>query len=242
MAGRAHVRANRWLAGLIIALFFVAVAGAAAIGWWYARESPPLQGPILLVSVDGVPATDLSAYGAERPDTPAIDTLASESVVFERAYTHSPQSLPAHASLLTGRLPIEHGVRDDAGFSLPEDTSTLAELLRNRGFATGAAVSSFLLRGRTGLGQGFSFFDDEMSRGASEGAAATDRSEKMPLYAASGVGHLWLADPELRTVEVFRLLGGKWLLVTTFHGDVTVRAEPFDAIELDLAPLWDEDA
>ncbi|HZM92786.1 MAG TPA: sulfatase-like hydrolase/transferase [Vicinamibacterales bacterium] len=176
MAGRAHVRANRWLAGLIIALFFVAVAGAAAIGWWYARESPPLQGPILLVSVDGVPATDLSAYGAERPDTPAIDTLASESVVFERAYTHSPQSLPAHASLLTGRLPIEHGVRDDAGFSLPEDMSTLAELLRNRGFATGAAVSSFLLRGRTGLGQGFSFFDDEMSRGASEGAAATDRS------------------------------------------------------------------
>lgn len=176
MTGRAHVRANRWLAGLIIALFFVAVAGAAAIGWWYARESPPLQGPILLVSIDGVPATDLSAYGAERTDTPAIDALAGESVVFERAYTHSPQSLPAHASLLTGRLPIEHGVRDDAGFSLPADTSTLAELLRNRGFATGAAVSSFLLRERTGLGQGFSFFDDEMSRGASESAAATDRS------------------------------------------------------------------
>jgi tetratricopeptide (TPR) repeat protein len=172
MAGRGHVRTNRWLAGLIIALFFVAVAGAAAIGWWYARESPPLQGPILLVSVDGVPATDLSAYGAQRTDTPAIDALASEAVVFERAYTHSPQSLPAHASLLTGRLPIEHGVRDDAGFSLPEDTSTLAELLRNRGFATGAAVSSFLLRARTGLGQGFSFFDDEMSRGAD----ATDRS------------------------------------------------------------------
>jgi tetratricopeptide (TPR) repeat protein len=172
MAGRGHVRTNRWLAGLIIALFFVAVAGAAAIGWWYARESPPLQGPILLVSVDGVPATDLSAYGAQRTDTPAIDALASEAVVFERAYTHSPQTLPAHASLLTGRLPIEHGVRDDAGFSLPEDTSTLAELLRNRGFATGAAVSSFLLRARTGLGQGFSFFDDEMSRGAD----ATDRS------------------------------------------------------------------
>ena len=96
--------------------------------------------------------------------------------MFERAYTHSPQSLPAHASLLTGRLPIEHGVRDDAGFSLAADTSTLAELLRNRGFATGAAVSSFLLQQRTGIGQGFSFFDDEMPSGASEELAATERT------------------------------------------------------------------
>ena len=88
---------------------------------------------------------------------------------------HSPQSLPAHASLLTGRLPIEHGVRDDAGFSLSADTSTLAELLRNRGFATGGAVSSFLLQERTGIGQGFSFFNDEMPAGASDELAATER-------------------------------------------------------------------
>ena len=118
MPARVRVPARRWRAALIIALFFVAVAGSAAVGWWYARESPPHQGPILLVSIDGVPATDLPAYGAQRTDTPAIDALASESVVFDRAYTHSPQSLPAHASLLTGRLPIDHGVRDDAGFSL----------------------------------------------------------------------------------------------------------------------------
>ncbi|HZL93570.1 MAG TPA: sulfatase-like hydrolase/transferase, partial [Vicinamibacterales bacterium] len=90
MPARARVQTRRWVAGLIIALFFVAVAGSAAIGWWYARESPPHQGPILLVSMDGVPATDLSAYGAQRSDTPALDALANESVVFERAYTHSP--------------------------------------------------------------------------------------------------------------------------------------------------------
>ena len=176
MPARARVQTRRWLAGLIIALFFVAVAGSAAIGWWYARESPPHQGPILLVSMDGVPATDLSAYGAQRSDTPALDALANESVVFERAYTHSPQSLPAHASLLTGRLPLDHGVRDDAGFSLASDTSTLAELLRNRGFATGGAVSSFLLQARTGIGQGFSFFDDEMPSGPSEEIAAVERT------------------------------------------------------------------
>src|SRR5262245_21111746 len=175
MATRGHVKTRRWLAGLIIALFFVAVAGAAAVGWWYARESPPLQGPIVLVSIDGVPASDLSAYGAEKTDTPAIDALVSESVVFDRAYTHSTQSLPAIASLLTGRLPIEHGVRDDAGFVIGTDTSTLAQLLRNRGFATGAAVSSFLLRERTGLGQGFSFFDDDMPAGSTDAVAATER-------------------------------------------------------------------
>jgi Flp pilus assembly protein TadD len=161
MAKPARNPRRRWVAGLIIALFFVAVVGAAAIGWWYARESPPHQGPILLVSVDGVPATALSAYGAQGTATPAIDALATESVVFERAYTHSPQSLPAHASLLTGRLPFDHGVRDDVGFTLATDAETLAELLRNRGFATGAAVSSLLLQPRTGISQGFTFFDDE---------------------------------------------------------------------------------
>ena len=189
MPARARVQTRRWVAGLIIALFFVAVAGSAAIGWWYARESPPHQGPILLVSMDGVPATDLSAYGAQRSDTPALDALANESVVFERAYTHSPQSLPAHASLLTGRLPLDHGVRDDAGFSLAADTSTLAELLRNRGFATGGAVSSFLLQARTGIGQGFSFFDDEMPSGPSEEIAAVERTGSQTI----DVAERWMA-------------------------------------------------
>ena len=189
MPARARVQTRRWVAGLIIALFFVAVAGSAAIGWWYARESPPHQGPILLVSMDGVPATDLSAYGAQGSDTPALDALANESVVFERAYTHSPQSLPAHASLLTGRLPLDHGVRDDAGFSLASDTSTLAELLRNRGFATGGAVSSFLLQARTGIGQGFSFFDDEMPSGPSEEIAAVERTGSQTI----DVAERWMA-------------------------------------------------
>jgi arylsulfatase A-like enzyme len=184
MTARAPVRARRWLASLIIALFFVAVAGAAAIGWWYARESPPHQGPILLVSIEGVPWADLSIYGAQRTDTPAIQALANDSVVFERAYTHSPQSLPAHTSLLTGRLPFEHGVRNDAGFSLPADASTLAELLRNRGFTTGAAVSSFILHTGTGIGQGFAYFDDEMPAGPADEVAAVARGGSQTIDSA----------------------------------------------------------
>ena len=88
--------------------------------------------------------------------------LAADGVVFERAYSHAPQTLPAHAALLTGRLPFENGVRDEAGFVLADRERLLAEMLRDRGFATGAVVSSYALRKETGIGQGFSFFDDEM--------------------------------------------------------------------------------
>src|SRR5688572_2903521 len=162
MPAKAPARIRRWQAAAIIAIFFVAVAGAAAVGWWYALESPAHQGPIVLISVDGVPAAALPAYGARRTDTPAIDALAAESVVFDRAYAHSPLMVPAHASILTGQLPLDHGVRDDAGFAVSRDAQTLAELLRNRGFATGAAVSSFLLRPESGVAQGFTYFDAEL--------------------------------------------------------------------------------
>jgi tetratricopeptide (TPR) repeat protein len=157
------------------------------------------------VSIDGVPASELPVYGAQRSDSPAIDQLASESVVFERAYTHSPQSLPAHASLLTGRLPIEHGVRDDAGFALSEDADTLAELLRNRGFATGAAVSSFLLQQRTGIDQGFSFFDDEIPSRSPEDAPALEREGAQ----TADVAERWLTTQDGQRFFLFVQVAGR---------------------------------
>ena len=145
---------KRWQATLIITLFLLAVAGAAFTGWRFARESPPHQGPIVLITADGL--------RADRAATSNIASLAASGIVFERAYTHSPQTLPAHAALLTGQLPFENGIRDEGGFALREEARTLAALLRNRGFNTGAAVSSFLLRRSTGLAQGFSFYDAEI--------------------------------------------------------------------------------
>ena len=67
---------------------------------------------------------------------------------------------------------------------------------------------------------------------------AIDRAEKMPIYAREKVSHVWLLDPELRTLEVFRLEGARWVVAAVFRGDGAVRAEPFDAIELELAALW----
>lgn len=163
MPNQAPARPRRWQATLIVALVFVAAVAAASIGWWYARESPPHQGPIVLISADGLSNAALPAYGGQSGRTPGIDALAQDAVVFERAYTHSPELLPAHASLLTGQLPPDHGVRDDAGFTLAEEARTMPELLRSRGFSTGAAVSSYLLRRESGAAQGFSFFDAELA-------------------------------------------------------------------------------
>jgi Uma2 family endonuclease len=65
-----------------------------------------------------------------------------------------------------------------------------------------------------------------------------DRGRKRRIYARESVGHYWLVDPVERTLEVYRLVEGHWHEVETFEGDAAVRAEPFDAIALDLAALW----
>jgi len=176
--------ARRWQVTLILTIFGVAVAAAAVAGWWYARESTPHQGPIVLISVDGLRPSMLQAYDASSDPRPGIDALAADAVVFERAYAHSPLTLPAHASLLAGQLPFEHGVRDEAGFALGDETRSMAELLRSRGFETGAAVSSFLLRPESGVAQGFSFFDAELPAPEGEEAPSVERDGEVTADAA----------------------------------------------------------
>lgn len=72
----------------------------------------------------------------------------------------------------------------------------------------------------------------------SERTEAMDRGPKRRIYRREGVAHLWLCDPRIQTLEVYRLEGGRWMELDTFEGDSRVRAEPFEAIELDLARLW----
>src|SRR5258708_37333661 len=72
----------------------------------------------------------------------------------------------------------------------------------------------------------------------SPSTTATDRADKLPIYAREGVKHVWLVDPLAKTLEVLRLEAGGWLLVTVVAGVRGVRAEPFDAIELELGALW----
>lgn len=150
----------------ILGLVALATGLSAVGGWRYARASAPVNGPIILISVDALRADHLPIYGYRKIRTPAIDALAADGVVFERAYSHAPQTLPAHVSLLTGRLPFETGVRGNVGFVVKDEERLLPEMLRDRGFATGAVVSSYELRRGTGVNRGFTFFDDEMAPAA----------------------------------------------------------------------------
>jgi tetratricopeptide (TPR) repeat protein len=197
---------RRWQVALILSLFSVAVAGAAAAGWWYARESTPAQGPIVLISIDGLRTAELETSRSAPSRAPAIDALASDGIVFERAYAHSPLTLPAHASILAGQLPFEHGVRDEVGFALKEDVRSLAELLRNRGFETGAAVSSFLLRPESGVAQGFSFFDAEFPAAAAGNAPVVERDGGQTIEAAER----WLRARRGARFFLFVQVGDEW--------------------------------
>jgi Uma2 family endonuclease len=67
-----------------------------------------------------------------------------------------------------------------------------------------------------------------------------DRARKLRVYAREGIAHAWLINPTPRTLEAYRRVDERWLLLSTFESDALVRAEPFDAIELDLLPLWGE--
>lgn len=72
----------------------------------------------------------------------------------------------------------------------------------------------------------------------STGTERVDRGKKMRIYRREGVKHVWLLSPLLRTLEVYRLEGGMWLLLETYEDEAKIRAEPFDALEIDLAAIW----
>lgn len=154
-----------------MAILLSVVAALATLVWlvWRPSVTGPADGPIVLISIDTLRADRLPAYGYTRIRTPHLDRLATDAVVFEQAYSHSPQTLPAHTSILSGRLPFEHGVRDNIGFSIRQGERLLTHALRDHGFATAGFVSAYVLRAQTGINQGFEVYDDELP------AAAPDR-------------------------------------------------------------------
>lgn len=84
----------------------------------------------------------------------------------------------------------------------------------------------------------FTLAPDWICEVLSPSTAALARVHKMPVYARARLAHVWLVDPLLKTLEVYRLEGERWLLLYTYQGERTVRAEPFDAIDLELGALW----
>ena len=122
--------------------------------------APSVPPNILLITVDTLRADRLGCYGYAEGETPAIDALARDGVLFEHAIAQVPLTWPSHAAIMTGTYPFSNGVQDFTGQPLSPDFRTLAESLKDQGYATGAVVSSFVLDRSWGLGRGFDFYQD----------------------------------------------------------------------------------
>jgi arylsulfatase A-like enzyme/tetratricopeptide (TPR) repeat protein len=164
---------KRWIWG---ALAIAAVALAA--GLWLVRSRPLRTNDgvalgslargvsrdrlnLVVVTLDTTRADRIGAYGARDVETPTIDRLAGEGVLFEQAVSVAPLTLPAHSSIFTGKFPPEHGVRDNGGFFLGAEQITLAEVLKGRGYRTGGFVAAYVLASKWGISQGFDTYVDD---------------------------------------------------------------------------------
>ncbi|HSL18184.1 MAG TPA: sulfatase-like hydrolase/transferase [Methylomirabilota bacterium] len=180
------------------ALAVAALAAAAILGAGCRPSAPaelrvPDGTPVVLISVDTLRSDRLPAYGYDGVETPAIDALRSDGVLFHRAYTHVPLTLPAHASLLTGLLPPEHGVRDNLGYAVDPATPMLQQRLGEVGYATGAGVSAFVLRRETGIAAGFDVYDDDVGA-APERTGAGVQAVQRPGAETLEAVRPWLRD------------------------------------------------
>ncbi len=128
--------------------------------------TPPKRKPapnVILITIDTVRADHLGCYGATGVQTPTLDALASDGIVFERAISQVPLTWPSHAAILTGTYPFQNGVQDFTGQPLSSQFRSVAQAFKQQGYATGAVVSSFVLDRGWGLARGFDFYDDAFS-------------------------------------------------------------------------------
>jgi arylsulfatase A-like enzyme/TPR repeat protein len=149
---------------LLLIILMVLLAGA---GIWFVagqRSSAPAIGHVVLISLDTCRADYLSCYGYARPTTPNIDALAREGYLFSHAMTPIPLTLPAHASMLTGTIPPHHGKHENKDVYFDPSHVTLAVLLKNKGYRTGAFVGAQVLNGGLGLDRGFEEYHDRFAQ------------------------------------------------------------------------------
>jgi len=124
---------------------------------WAAAPSPV---NIVVITIDTLRADHVGCYGYKAAETPNLDRLAAEGARFERAYTPIPITLPSHAVIFTGTYPMYSGMHDFSGNRLSPQQATMASLLKEQGYATGAVLGSAVLDSRFGLNRGFDFYYD----------------------------------------------------------------------------------
>jgi len=162
----------------------VAVGLCLAAGWfgwrsgWLGGRASAGPPSVLLVSIDTLRADHLGSYGYQPAATPVIDALAARGLRFEQAETVTPLTLPAHTSLLSGTFPAFHGVRDNGSFYVGDEITTLAEVLKARGYRTGGFIGAYVLDHRWGIAQGFDHYYDDFDLSRFEMAAGLDAAQR----------------------------------------------------------------
>ena len=144
---------------LIIILVALAALPAAA----QASAKPALAKPalnVVLITIDTLRADHVGCYGYKQIKTPNIDGLAADGTRFDRAFAVVPVTLPSHTSMLTGTYPMFTGMHDFSANKLSPLQPTLASVLKQSGYETGAVVAAAVLDARFGLNQGFDFYYD----------------------------------------------------------------------------------
>ena len=124
---------------------------------------------VVLITLDTTRADRIGCYGARGAATPVIDWLSRDGVRYQRCYSPTPLTQPSHTSILTGLVPLRHGIHDNGPDALAPEAETLAEILRRHGYDTAAVVGSFVLDRQFGLDQGFDHYDDDLAQGAPGG-------------------------------------------------------------------------
>ena len=195
------VRSRRWL---VITAVVCLVALAALTGFLLMRRGSArgvsrlkVDRPnVLLVTLDTTRADHIGAYGYAAAQTPALDALAADGVLFEHCITPTAYTLPAHSSIMTGLYPPSHGVRINGDTALAASNTTLAERLSAEGYRTGAFVAAFVLDGRWGLSQGFQHYDDNFPMAADQklDLARVQR----PANAVADAALKWLGEDRTR--------------------------------------------
>ena len=170
--------------GILLVLLLVVVVAAV---WFFHASKFSAKKPhrVILISIDTCRADYLSCYGYPRQITPNIDAIAKEGILFENALAPIPLTLPAHCSMLTGTYPLYHGVHDNLDYSFAEFNTTIAEILRARGYSTAAVVSSFVLDKKFGTHQGFDTYNDRFIEPIGPRDSLQRRGEEASRFACS---------------------------------------------------------
>lgn len=169
------------LVALAVLGVWAAACGPSSPSASPAPEATAAGADVLLVTIDTLRADSVGFAGNARAETPLLDRLAAAGRVYTDAHAHNVVTLPSHANILTGLHPWQHGVRDNSGFVLPSSVPTLATVLAQAGYATGAFVAAYPLDAGYGLNRGFDVYDDRFPRGSrpDDFAVAERRGDKV---------------------------------------------------------------